>query len=625
MAAMYDPWGIADGYHDVDGTWHPTPETTRDRLRVAIRDESDGQHPQPHLWFVEHGSHHSLLGRCDLVLEDGTTEHGIVALPPDLPLGYHHLVPADGGPTTTLIVHPTTCPLPARTWGIAVQVPSLWRSDGWGIGDLRDVGRLAALVRGHGGGAVLISPLHAPAPTWPQENSPYYPSSRRWYNPLLIPIDEPRPMSLDNDPDALIDRDAVWQAKRQALLRRFTRTNGERSPDQAWRRWADAQGDDLWLYCAWSALADELGPAWRAWPDELRHPTSPAVRRRAAEDPTFARRTAFHLWCQWVADGAVHDAARGQPTLIGDLAVGFSPDGADAWQFQDALALDVRIGAPPDELGPDGQDWGLPPFVPRKLRAVGYQPFIQTVRAALRHMSGLRIDHVMGLFRQFWIPAGAPASEGAYVQLPAAELLAIVCLEATRAGAFVVGEDLGTVEDEVREELARRRMLRTKVLLLEPDLPTEWPELCLATVTTHDLPTIAGVWSGADGTPAMREVLEASFESITHPEHDVTASIVAMDGTAEIVDVVAATHAALAASPAVLRLVSADDLALSSHRPNEPGTTGRLHPNWRRRLPVSAEALLARRPATDLTFAFNDVDQQPALSPSRDDGERRSS
>lgn len=263
--------------------------------------------------------------------------------------------------------------------------------------------------------------------------------------------------------------------------------------------------------------------------------------------------------------------------VIGDLAVGFSPNGADASEYRELLALDMRIGAPPDKFNTAGQEWGIPPFVPWKLRAAAYEPFVQTVRAALRGVHALRMDHVMGLFRQFWVPAGGSPTSGAYVRFPAEELLAIICLEATRSGAFVMGEDLGTVEPDVRETLAARGIAGTKVLWFEDEPPSEWTECALATVTTHDLPTIAGVWSrGSTGESSDDEVL---------------ARLVAVAPKAtSAAEAAAAANAALVSGASRLRLVTTDDLAVAEQQPNVPGQND--HPNWKIRLPVPVDSLL---------------------------------
>lgn len=582
---VYDEWGIAHGYHDVDGRWHDTPPATRERLRAVLADAPAGDP----LWFVEQGSTHQLHGRCRLIVEGDDDRGEIDALAPDVPLGYHRLEPCDGGPTTQLVVAPPRCPPPPHGWGVAAQVYSLWRATGWGIGDLRDVADLAQAVALRGGTAVLLSPLHAPAPTTPQEPSPYYPSSRRWLNPLLIAVDGDRPAELANQSAALIDRDRVWSAKRQALAERFEReapdrTGDQRGPDTAWRGWARAQGSELWQYATWCALADRHGACWQQWPAELRHPAGSAVADLALHDHAFARAVEFHAWLQWLAHPQLLATATAGVHLIADLAVGSSPDGADAWLHQDLLALDVRIGAPPDPFNAAGQDWGLPPFVPSRLRAARYQPLAAMVRAACAGMGGVRIDHVMGLFRQFWVPAGAAPADGAYVRMPADEMLAIVRLEATRAGAFVVGEDLGTVEPQVRTAMADSGMLGTKVWWFDPR-PEQWPRDNLATVTTHDLPTVAGVWTGTDGSAEML----ADLRTATADADDMTAAAVSL-------------HAQVAAGGCLLTLAALDDLAGCVERPNLPGTVGGA--NWRRRMPAASEQILDGEPGAPIIAAL---------------------
>ncbi len=265
--------------------------------------------------------------------------------------------------------------------------------------------------------------------------------------------------------------------------------------------------------------------------------------------------------------------------------MGCGADGADAWLHQDLIALDVAVGAPPDPFNEAGQNWGLPPFIPWRLRADHYRPFISMVRAACHNMGGLRIDHVMGLFRQFWIPSGGSPADGAYVRLPAHELLAIIRLEATRAGAFVVGEDLGTVEMYVRDMLSSSGMLGTKVWWFDQQVD-HWGAANLATVTTHDLPTVAGVFYGADGSPEMQAALRS----------------VSPDGSCAQAAV--AAHRQVASAAPTLALTTTDDLAGMVERPNHPGTTADQQPNWCRRLPVTVDALVEGEPGADIIAAM---------------------
>ena len=241
-------------------------------------------------------------------------------------------------------------------------------------------------------------------------------------------------------------------------------------------------------------LAEQFGRDWREWPDKYRHPGNPEVVRFGKIQ---RRRVRFHQWVQWLVDRQLAAASSAVPVMH-DMALGVDPAGADAWMWQDVFALGMSVGAPPDEFNTRGQDWGVPPFNPWALRAAGYRPFVETIRAALRHAGGLRLDHVMGLFRQWWVPAGASAADGVYVRYPAGDLLDIVALECQRAGAYAVGEDLGTVEDEVRTELRARGVLSYKVLWFEDRPPSEYPVQALASVSTHDLPTVAGMWTGSD-------------------------------------------------------------------------------------------------------------------------------
>jgi 4-alpha-glucanotransferase len=570
-------WGIDDGYWDASGNWRDVPGETLDAIAAAMGAEGRDRPPEgPPMWFVRAGHVEFLRGTADIVLEDGTQVRGVDVLPPDLPPGYHDLVPRDGGPTTRLVVTPGRCHHPPTdpTWGWAVQLYAARSTASWGIGDLADLRWLQGWAERHGAGALALNPLHAAGPALPQQASPYYPSSRCFRNPLFLRVEEvPGVEGVEalaaqgralND-DRRIDRDRVWDLKREALQAAFDRLQPDVERDEALDRWA--------TYCA---IADEHGNGWTSWPEDLRRPDSPAVGKYAAE---HVDRVRFHAWLQVVLDEQLGRTAAFP--VIHDLAVGFDAGGADAWAWQDVLALDMRVGAPPDEFNTAGQDWGLPPFVPWKLRAAGYQPLIETLRAGFRHAGGLRVDHVMGLFRLFWLPSsGGP---GGYVRYPAHELLDILALESHRAGAFVVGEDLGTVEDEVRRELHDRQVLSYRLLWFEPTAPEDFPEQALSAVTTHDLPTVAGVWTGSD----VQDQRAAGLSPNEGGEAEVRRRLQAaagLDDGAPVDEAVVGAYRALGRTPSRVVLATLEDAMAVSERPNMPGTVDQW-PNWSIALP----------------------------------------
>lgn len=587
---MADSWGIDDGYWDIAGTWHDVPEATRRRLRTAMGGHPDVDDPPPHsrpVWFVRAGSAPAIERPADLVLEDGTHVAATATLPPDLPLGYHDLHPSDGGPTTRLIVVPDRgAPSPRRVWGWALQLYAARSAASWGIGDLGDLATFGGWAAGAGASFVVLSPLHAPLPGPSPEPSPYFASSRRWRNPLHLRLEDvggfdasdPELAELAAAGRALnaartLDRPAAWAAKRAALERIWAKARATIDADPALARFRAAHGAPLRRYATFCALAEHHGGGWPTWPVEHRRPDSPAVARFATAN---ADAVAFHAWLQWLLDRQLAAAAAASPGLVHDLAIGADPHGADAWLWQDCLAPGVRVGAPPDEFNDAGQDWGLPPFVPWKLRAAGYEPLAELLRGAFEHGAGLRIDHVMGLFRLWWIPEGAGATEGGYVRFPGQELLDILALESARAGAFVVGEDLGTVEDEVRAALAERDVLSYRLAWFEEGPPEAWPERALAALTTHDLPTLTGVASGLDDDGGSFAERLDNFLGEARP--------------ADPVELAVAAHRRLADSPCRLVAATIDDAVGAPERPNVPGTTDE-RPNWSIPLPVGVDEL----------------------------------
>ncbi|MBU3751762.1 MAG: 4-alpha-glucanotransferase, partial [Mycobacterium sp.] len=483
-------------------------------------------------------------------LEDGTVRSGIrqvdnftppfdlggrlvgeatFVLPGDLPLGYHrvHLRSGDLESDAPLIVTPSWLGLPARMgarrgWGLATQLYSVRSKGSWGFGDLSDLADLAVWAGArHGADYVLVNPLHAAAPTQHMEPSPYLPTSRRFVSPLYLRVEaipefawlpkrkrvhaQRKALQASASKSDIIDRDAVWAAKRKALelVYRVPRSAGR---ELAFTAFTEREGTALDDFAVWSALAEKYGADWRTWPEALQHPANPEV---AAFAQRHRREVDFHRWMQWQLDDQLA-AAQSQALRAGmalgimhDLAVGVHPSGADAWSLQEVLALGVTAGAPPDEFNQLGQDWSQPPWRPDRLEELGYQPFRALIAAILRHAGGVRIDHVIGLFRLWWIPKGAAPTQGTYVRYNHDAMIGIVALEAHRAGAVVVGEDLGTVEPWARDYLRERGVLGTSILWFEIDqysrgpLAAEhWRELCLSSVTTHDLPPTPGYLDG---------------------------------------------------------------------------------------------------------------------------------
>ena len=616
-----DRWGIDDRYHDVRGISHDITPISRAAIRAAMgvppaaagarENEGDaaeaGASLLPAVRVLGPNDSRALIDASTgaapaalaLTLEDGTALSIDGDLPPDLPVGYHRLRwrdrPDDDG--TLLIVTPGRCHLPddLRTWGWAAQVYAARSRESWGIGDLADLRRLGRWSKQTlGAGVLMVNPLTAPVSLPPIEPSPYYPSSRRYRNPLYLRIEEipgaadlgPALTAAANAGHALnsrrrIDRDAVFALKAPLLEAIYDQFQGDPGFDSYWNE----QGTALTQFATYAVLAEKHGRDWRRWPTGLRRPDGVDVARFVTEQ---ARRVRFHAWVQWRIDQQLASASR-EIAVVHDLPIGLDVAGADAWCWQDLLASGISVGAPPDDFNAKGQDWGLTPFIPHRLRAHGYRPFIETIRAMLRHAGGLRIDHVMGLFRLFWIPHGLSAAAGAYVRTRAEELLAIVDVESHRAGAFIVGEDLGTVEGGVRETLAAHRMLSYRLLYFEPGAPADLPELALSSVTTHDLATVAGLWSGRDVTDSLAAGLDPN-ETAMRALRDKLALLAELPESAPVAEAIAGTYRALAKAPSRVLLATLDDAVAVAERPNMPGTTTSW-PNWSLALPQTLEEI----------------------------------
>jgi 4-alpha-glucanotransferase len=592
----------------------------------------------------------------------------------DVPLGYHQLHARSGErhAKAQLIVVPDRLPVPpGRHWGFMLQLYAVRSKSSWGMGDLRDLSDLVTWSgRDLGADFVLVNPLHAAGPVAPMEPSPYYPSSRRFVNPIYLRIEDVPEVALlptldveavgrvlrdRNELDEDLDRDAVWSAKRQLLERAFAVRNDD-SRRVAFEEFLGTEGNALRDFATWSALVDRRGVTQRDWPYELRDPRSAQV---AAFRESEAELVEFHAWLQFLCDEQLSTVQRATQAVgmsigvMNDLAVGVSGEGADAWAFQHALAHGVVLGAPADMYNQQGQSWNLPPWRPDALAAAEFAPFCDLVRASLRHGGGLRIDHIIGLFRQWWVPEGASPADGTYVRLDHEAMVGIVMLEASRAGAVLVGEDLGNVEPWVRDYLRARGIYGTSILWFEhddaghPHAPEMWRDLCLASVTTHDLPPTAGYLTGehvelrhelgllerpVDDERAADEAARVRWLHALDAAGLLDASIVsAVTNVAEpgtvsprrdnfrtrvephVDRIVEALHAYLAATPARLIGIYLPDVVGDRRPVNQPGTIDE-YPNWRvpmtdeKERPVLLEELMASPVAVRLARLVNGSD-----------------
>ncbi|MFF4579751.1 4-alpha-glucanotransferase [Streptomyces sp. NPDC001389] len=564
-----------------------------------------------------------------------------------LPVGRHvlHALRGTCAETVPLLVAPERLKGPDRRgWGFLVQLYSVLSRRSWGLGDLGDLVELVRWAGALGAGFVLLNPLHGYVPGPLPDPSPYRPGTRRHPDPMnlriealpefaaLSPEDGERAARLLEHARELnegvlegghIDREAV-RALKLSALELVHRTPLAPARRDAYRRYADAGGQGLADYALWCALAEVHGPRWRSWPAGLRSPAGAGIEAARA---TLADRVEFHRRLAWLVDeqlAQAQHAARGAGMAIGlmhDLAVGVDPEGADAWQFGPYLARGVTVGCPPDDFNRSGQDWGLPPWRPDTLAEAGYAPFAEVLRGTLCRSGALRLDHIMGLFRLWWIPEGAPAGEGTYVRYDHEALLGVLALEAHRAGSIVIGEDLGTVEHGVREELADRGILGTSVLRFEylggseqrsgPLPPEHWRADCLATLTTHDLPSTAA-WLDGDhirlqdrlgmltqpvaqaraAAAAERDgwLAELRRTGVLGPEDETDGDEADGDTRPDAGEdgvpsrEVLALHGFLARTPAKLLGVWLPDTVGDRRPQNLPGTTDE-YPNWR--LPVA--------------------------------------
>lgn len=560
---------------------------------------------------------------------DGRDCRGYRARLPALPAGRFRLRTEKGDAVCRLLVSPGACHSPepeTRAFGLSAQLYSLRRDGDQGIGDFTTLARLGVASAEAGAALVAINPLHALFPLDRSRASPYYPSDRRFLDPIYADLavlpgagfDEAAARALSAA--KAVDYPSVHALKRRAFETAFeafdalARERPDAAPVADFTQFVAEGGAALTRFALFEAIGETRGgETWRNWPADLRDARPEALAAFARQN---ASRLRFHCFLQWVADrqlaGAASAARRAglSQGFCRDLAVGAAPDGAESWSKATRLVEGFSIGAPPDPFSRDGQNWGLPAPDPLAVEADGGADFGELLRANMRHAGALRIDHVMGLARLFLAPEGEKARMGAYVSYPLDALLAQLAIESRRAQCLVVGEDLGTLPWGFREKLDDANVLSYRVVWFEragADFlpPSRYPAKAMACVSTHDLPTLEGWWGGADidekealglldrdSAAAGRSAREADKRALLDAlrAEDLAGALAA---DAPFHDALArALHAFAARAPSLFAVAQLDDLAGERTAVNLPGTD-RERPNWRRKLDPSVDALFA--------------------------------
>ncbi|KHT41284.1 4-alpha-glucanotransferase [Pectobacterium brasiliense] len=660
--------GIAESYTDAYGKEHMVAAAIRNQIQAMMDVSDSGNAPLPPVRvfllgrdaIIELAGHGEFL--WTLMYENGGQIQGQItggstlALPGVLPLGYHYLTltQADQRWSCRIIVAPHRCYEPEsllqgkRWWGVTVQLYTLRSQNNWGVGDFGDLRQLIEQIARRGGAFVGLNPLHSLYPALPEAASPYSPSSRHWLNIIYIDVNRIDDFQQSSEAQTWwhredtqsaivslragrwVDYEPVTALKLTALrlaFRYFTTRSALDPRISAFRQFVVSGGQSLQLQATFDALQAYLKKQgenyadWHQWPasyHDVHSETVKSFRRENSDEITF------YSWLQWVAHEQLaecyaHSKQLGLPLgLYRDLAVGVAQGGAETWDERQLYCLDASIGAPPDPLGPQGQDWQLAPVNPTMLQLRGYQPFIDVLRSNMAHCGALRIDHVMALLRLWWIPKAESAGNGAYVHYPVDDLLAVLALESQRHRCLIIGEDLGTVPPEIVSKLHDYGIYSYKVLFFEKDeenhfrAPEDYPRQAMTTITTHDLPTLRGYWQTVDLSlgrelglypteallqeqmqqreKAKQGLLNALHEFGLLPQRVGRNSALTTMGA----PLSRGVHRYVADSASALVGFQLEDWLDMATPVNVPGTN-REYPNWRRKLTRPLESIFADR------------------------------
>jgi 4-alpha-glucanotransferase len=592
-------------------------------------------------WVVRLENGEVLKGTARIIRKSTCAETLSLVLP-DLAFGYHKLELPELSASVSLIVAPSRCYLPEkfregeRSWGISLQLYLLRSRSNWGIGDFGDLARLATITAHLGCDALGLNPLHQMFPDKPEHASPYSPASRSFLNIMYIDV-HLIPEYQVSGADKLIASDtfaadiancrarphvdytSVTRLKLEALGLVFDgfKSHATKERNQEFSSFLEQGGDALRFSSLFQVLRDHFSrteptlDTWKCWPMPFHSPVSAESIQFSSDHQNEIE---FYSWLQWIADQQLRDAsavaleAGMEVGLYRDLAVGCDRTGCETWSNPSDFLECAQVGAPPDILNPSGQNWGLPPFNPVALKMKAYKPFVDLVRANMRHAGGLRIDHVMGLQRLYCIPEGSAPSNGAFISYPIDDLIGILALESHRNRCLVVGEDLGTVPEGFREKMAAANILSYRVLFFEQNeqdgfvQPEQYPALAVAVAGSHDLPTLRGWLVETDIElkdrlglyPSEDEV--AAQRSRRSNERRAVLKALQLPRPIEPEQFSVAVHRFLSRAASMLTMVQLDDLLGEDDPVNVPATSTE-HPNWRRRYSSALEDLLEHGPA----------------------------